>query len=50
MMEFPEFKHTTQQYGKLPTYVSFGTRHIPIATFEQNIATQGLKITVKAVA
>ena len=37
-------------YGKLPTYVSFGTRHIPIATFEQNIATQGLKITVKAVA
>ncbi len=37
-------------YGKLPTFVSFGTRHIPIATFEQNIATQGLKITVKAVA
>ena len=36
--------------GKLPTYVSFGTRHIPIATFEQNIATQGLKITTKAVA
>jgi hypothetical protein len=37
------------KYGKLPTYVSFGTRHIPIATFEQNIATQGLKITTKAV-
>ncbi len=36
--------------GKLPTYVTFGTRHIPIATFEQNIATQGLKITTKAVA
>ena len=36
--------------GKLPTYVSFGTRHIPIATFEKNIATQGLKITTKAVA
>ncbi len=36
--------------GKLPTYVSFGTRHIPIATFEKNIATQNLKITVKAVA
>jgi hypothetical protein len=36
--------------GKLPSYISFGTRHIPIATFEQNIATQGLKITVKAVA
>jgi hypothetical protein len=37
------------KYGKLPTYVSFGTRHIPIATFEKNIATQGLKITTKAV-
>ena len=36
--------------GKLPIYVSFGTRQIPIATFEQNIATQGLKITTKAVA
>jgi hypothetical protein len=30
--------------GRLPTYVSFGTRHIPIATFTQNIATQGLTI------
>jgi hypothetical protein len=38
------------KYGRLPTYVSFGTRHIPIATFEKNIATQGLKITTKAVA
>jgi hypothetical protein len=38
------------KYGRLPTYVSFGTRHIPIATFEQNIATQGLKVTTKAVA
>jgi transglutaminase-like putative cysteine protease len=37
------------KYGILPTYVSFGTRKIPIATFEQNIATQGLKITTKAV-
>ncbi len=36
--------------GKLPAYVYFGTRKIPLATFEQNIATQGLKITVKAVA
>jgi hypothetical protein len=35
--------------GRLPTYVSFGTRHIPIATFEQNIATQGLKIAVPTV-
>jgi transglutaminase-like putative cysteine protease len=38
------------KYGKLPTYVSFGTRKIPIATFEKNIATQGLKITTNAVA
>ncbi len=38
------------KYGRLPTYVSFGTRHIPIATFEQNIAAQGLKVTTKAVA
>ena len=38
------------KYGKLPTYVSFGTRKIPIATFEQNVATQGLKVTTKAVA
>lgn len=37
------------KYGKLPTYVSFGTRKIPIATFEKNIATQGLKVTTKAV-
>lgn len=36
--------------GKLPTYVSFGTRHVSIATFEKDIATQGLKITIKAVA
>ena len=36
--------------GRLPTYVSFGTRHIPIATFTQNIATQGLTITTKAIA
>jgi hypothetical protein len=34
--------------GKLPNYVSFGTRQISIATFKQNIATQGLKInTIK---
>ena len=38
------------KYGRLPNYVSFGTRKIPIATFEQNIATQGLKVTTKAVS
>jgi hypothetical protein len=30
--------------GRLPNYVSFGTRQISIATFKQNIATQGLTI------
>ncbi len=30
--------------GRLPTYISFGTRKITIATFQKNIATQGLKI------
>ncbi len=36
--------------GRLPNYVSFGTRHIAIATFEKNLATQKLKInTTKAV-
>jgi len=30
--------------GRLPNYVSFGTRKIAITTFKKNIATQGLKI------
>ena len=30
--------------GRLPKYVSYGKRHIPITTFKKNIATQGLKI------
>ena len=38
------------KYGKLPTYVSFGTRKIPIATFEKNVASQGLTVTTKAVS
>jgi transglutaminase-like putative cysteine protease len=29
------------KYGRYPSYVSFGTRKIPIATFKKNIATQG---------
>src|SRR5665648_394268 len=34
--------------GRLPNYVSYGTRHISIATFKQNIGTQGLTInTIK---
>jgi transglutaminase-like putative cysteine protease len=33
--------------GRLPNYVSFGTRQVLIATFEQNLATQGLSISVK---
>lgn len=31
-------------HGRLPNYVSFGTRQIAIATFENNLATQSLKI------
>ena len=37
---------------RLPVYISYGTRKIPIATFQKNIASQGLKInttTVKTV-
>ena len=37
---------------RLPIYISYGTRKIPIATFQKNIASQGLKInttTVKTV-
>jgi len=30
--------------GRLPHYITYGTRKIPIATFQKNIATQGLKI------
>jgi hypothetical protein len=30
--------------SRLPTYISYGTRKISISTFQQNIATQGLKI------
>jgi transglutaminase-like putative cysteine protease len=31
--------------GRLPNYITYGTRKIPIATFKKNIASQGLKIT-----
>jgi len=31
--------------GRLPNYITYGTRKIPIATFQKNIATQGLKIS-----
>jgi hypothetical protein len=37
---------------RLPNYINYGTRKIPIATFQKNIASQGLKIkttTVKSV-
>lgn len=32
--------------GRLPNYVSYGTRKIPIATFQQNIGTAGLNLTL----
>jgi hypothetical protein len=30
--------------GRLPTYVSYGSKHIPIAQFEQILKTEGLKL------
>ena len=42
-----------KKYHRLPTYINYGTRKIPIATFQKNIASQGLKIntiTVKTVS
>ncbi len=35
--------------GRLPSYVSFGARKIAIATFNNNLATQGLKIKTNPV-
>jgi Transglutaminase-like superfamily/Pseudomurein-binding repeat len=35
--------------GRLPKYITFGTRKIVISTFQKNIATQGLKINTKKV-
>ncbi|WP_052374243.1 transglutaminase domain-containing protein [Methanobacterium sp. SMA-27] len=34
------------KYGRLPSTVNYGTRKISISTFQENIATQGLKINV----
>ena len=34
---------------RLPNYISYGTRKIPIATFQKNIASQGLKINTTTV-
>ena len=31
---------------RLPSFINFGTRKIPIATFKKNLATQGLKINI----
>ena len=36
--------------NRLPKYVTFGTRKITIATFKNNIATQGLKIKTKTIS
>ena len=35
--------------GRLPKYITFGTRKIAMSTFLKNIATQGFKITTKKV-
>ena len=34
----------TLENGRLPTYVSYGSEHIPIAQFEQILKTEGLSI------
>ena len=34
--------------GRLPTYVSYGSKHIPIAQFEQILKAEGLKLTGNA--
>ena len=31
--------------GRLPNYVNYGTRKIPITTFEKNLITAGLTLT-----
>ena len=33
------------KYGRLPHYISYGTKQIPISTFQQNIKSVGLKIS-----
>jgi hypothetical protein len=35
-----------KKYGRLPNYVNYGTRKIPITTFEKNLITAGLTLTV----
>ena len=35
---------------RLPNYVSYGSRHVLIATFEKNIASQGLKLVLPKIA
>ena len=35
-----------KKYGRLPNYVNYGTRQIPISTFEKNLITAGLTLHV----
>lgn len=35
------------KYGRLPNYVNYGTRQIPMATFEKNLITAGLDLHVR---
>ena len=35
-----------KKYGRLPSYVNYGTRQIPIATFEKNLVTAGITLRV----
>jgi hypothetical protein len=38
-----------KKYHRLPAYISYGTKKVPIATFQKNITSQGLKITTTTV-
>jgi hypothetical protein len=35
-----------KKYGRLPNYVSYGTRQIPMATFQENLITAGITLSV----
>ena len=48
-MEYPAPEAFYKKNHRLPTYISYGTRKIPIATFQKNIASQGLKINTTTV-
>ncbi len=36
-----------KENGRLPNFVTFGSRHIAMSTFEKNLGSEGLSVTVK---